>query len=105
MDEKQHITRGRGSAAGTILKILGVILIAVGVISGVSLPLIVVGVVVAGIGTSLSARKRSAADQQTQQSGAHGQHFRVQFHSFVPLWALVCAQRNRTPRASIAYSK
>ena len=64
MDEKQHITRGRGSAAGTILKILGVILIAVGVLSGVSLPLIVVGVVVAGIGTSLSARKRSAADQQ-----------------------------------------
>lgn len=64
MDEKQNITRGRGSAAGTILKILGVILIAAGVISGVSLPLIVVGVVAAGIGASLSARKRSAADQQ-----------------------------------------
>ena len=56
-------------------------------------------------GAGGSGRKRSAAGQQTQQSGAHGQHFRVQFHSFVPLWALVCAQRNRTPRASIAYSK
>ena len=40
-------------------------------------------------GTGCRGRKRGAGGQQAQQSGAHGQHFQVQFHSFVPLWALM----------------